>query len=221
MRGKISPSVMCADYLNLEGTIKSLVQAGVEYLHFDIMDGNFVPNFTLGPDLLNSIREITTIPFDIHLMVKSPERHLKLFNVKPGDIISVHQESTLHLQKILQSIKELGARPSVALNPATPIYSIENVLDDIEVVLIMTVNPGFAEQKLIPATLRKIANIHKFLIDMGYNSIEIEVDGNVSFENARKMKEAGADIFVAGKSSIFIKNKDIGILTAELRKSII
>lgn len=221
MRGKISPSIMCADFRNLEDIVKILEQAGVEYLHFDIMDGNFVPNFTLGPNILNSIREITTIPFDIHLMVKSPERHLELFNVKPGDIISVHQESTLHLQKILQSIKESGAQPSVALNPATPIYSIENVLDDIEVVLIMTVNPGFVGQKLIPATLRKIANLHKFLFDSGYNSIEIEVDGNVSFENARKMREAGADIFVAGTSSIFIKNKDIGILTAEFRKSII
>ena len=114
----------------------------------------------------------------------------------------------------------MGARPSVALNPATPIYSIEDVLDDIEVVLIMAVNPGFAGQKFIPAMLRKIANLKKFLINNGYNNIEIELDGNVSFENAKKMREMGADIFVEGTSSIFIKNKDMRILTEKLRKSI-
>ena len=220
MKGKISPSIMCADFRHLEDNIKILEQAGVEYFHFDIMDGSFVPNFTLGPDLLNSVREITVIPFDIHLMVESPEKHLKLFDIRLGDIISIHQESTLHLQMVLQSIRDLGARPSVAINPATPIFSIENVLDDIEVVLVMAVNPGFAGQKLIPSVLRKIANLKKFLIDSGYDSIEIEVDGNVSFENAKKMREAGADIFVAGTSSIFIKNKDIQTLTEKLRKSI-
>ena len=220
MKGKISPSIMCADFLHLEENIKILEQAGVEYLHFDIMDGSFVPNFTLGPDLLNSVREITAIPFDIHLMVNSPEKHLNLFDIRQGDIISIHQEATFHLQRVLQSIKEMGARPSVALNPATPIYSIEDVLDDIEVVLIMAVNPGFAGQKFIPAMLRKIANLKKFLINNGYNNIEIELDGNVSFENAKKMREMGADIFVAGTSSIFIKNKDIQILIEKLRKSI-
>src|SRR4030066_1229150 len=218
MKGKISPSIMCADFLHLEENIKILEQAGVEYLHFDIMDGSFVPNFTMGPDLLNSVREITAIPFDIHLMVNSPEKHLNLFDIRQGDIISIHQEATFHLQRGLQSIKEMGARPSVALNPATPIYSIEDVLDDIEVVLIMAVNPGFAGQKFIPAMLRKIANLKKFLINNGYNNIEIELDGNVSFENAKKMREMGADIFVAGTSSIFIKNKDKQILIEKLRK---
>lgn len=220
MKGKISPSIMCADFLHLEENIKILEQARVEYLHFDIMDGSFVPNFTLGPDLLNSVRKITTIPFDIHLMVNSPEKHLNLFDIRQGDIISVHQEATFHLQRVLQSIKVMGARPSVAINPDTPICSIEDILDDIEVVLIMAVNPGFAGQKLIPAMLRKIANLKKFIFNNGYNNIEIEVDGNVSLENAKKMREMGADIFVAGTSSIFIKNKDIRILTEKLRKSI-
>jgi len=220
MSGKISPSIMCADFRHLENNIKTLEQVGVEYLHFDIMDGNFVPNFTLGPDLMRSVREITNIPFDIHLMVDHPENHIALFDIKPGDLVSVHQESTVHLQRTLQKIKDCGAKAAVALNPATPIYSIEDVLDDIDVALIMTVNPGFAGQKLVPATLRKIANMKRYLKENGYGHIEIEVDGNVSYENARKMREAGADIFVAGTSSLFIKGESISETARELRKSI-
>jgi len=220
MGGKISPSIMCADFRHLEENIKILEQARVEYLHFDIMDGSFVPNFTLGPDLMRSVREITEIPFDIHLMVQHPENHIALFDLKPGDIVSVHQESTIHLQRTLQKIKDSGAKPAVALNPATPIYSIEDVLDDIDVVLIMTVNPGFAGQKLVPATLKKITNLKKYLTENGYGHIEIEVDGNVSYENARKMREAGADIFVAGTSSLFRKGINILDSAVELRKCI-
>lgn len=220
MPGKISPSIMCADFRHLEESIKILEQVGVEYLHFDIMDGSFVPNFTLGPDLMRSVREITNIPFDIHLMVQHPENHIALFDLKPGDLVSVHQESTVHLQRTLQKIKDNGAKAAVALNPATPIYSIEDVLDDMDVVLIMTVNPGFAGQKLVPATLRKIANMKKYLKENEYEHIEIEVDGNVSCENARKMREAGAEIFVAGSSSLFIKGVSIAASAEELRKSI-
>jgi len=220
MGGKISPSIMCADFRRLEENINLLEKAGVEYLHFDIMDGNFVPNFALGPDLVRTIREITGIPFDIHLMVRHPENYIDLFDIRPGDIVSVHQEATVHLQKTLQKIKDLGARPSVALNPATPIYSIEDIMDDIAVVLIMTVNPGFAGQMLVPATLKKIANAKKYLGEAGYGHVEIEVDGNVSCENARKMREAGADIFVAGSSGIFIKGRDLQGCVDELRRSI-
>lgn len=220
MQGKISPSIMCTDFRHLEENIKILEKAGVEYLHFDIMDGSFVPNFTLGPDLMKSVREITDIPFDIHLMVQHPENHIALFGLKPGDLVSVHQESTVHLQRTLQKIKDYGAKAAVALNPATPIYSIEDVLDDIDVVLIMTVNPGFAGQKLVPATLRKISHMKKYLAENGYEHIEIEVDGNVSCENARKMREAGADIFVAGTSSLFIKGMDILDSAVKLRKCI-
>lgn len=221
MNGKIAPSIMCADFRHLEENIKLLEQAGVEYLHFDIMDGSFVPNFTLGPDLMKAVREITNIPFDIHLMVKHPENHIALFDVRPGDIVSVHQESTIHMQRTLQKIKDYGAKAAIALNPATPIYSIEDVLDDIEVVLVMTVNPGFAGQKIVPATIRKIANLKNYLIEKGYDNIEIEVDGNISYENARKTREVGADIFVAGTSSLFIKGINILSSAEELRKCII
>jgi len=220
MGGKISPSIMCIDFKHLLENIKKLEDVGVEYLHFDIMDGSFVPNFTLGPDFMKSVREITNIPFDIHLMIEHPENHLELFDIRPGDLVSIHQESTFHVQRTLQKIKDYGAKASVALNPATPIYSVEDVLDDIEVVLIMTVNPGFAGQKLVPASFKKIVRMKKFLIDSGYAKIEIEVDGNISCENAKKMRAVGAGIFVAGTSSLFIKGKDLIVSAGELRQCI-
>ena len=220
MGGKVAPSIMCANFKHLEDDIKILEKNRVEYFHFDIMDGNFVPNFTLGPDVVKAVRELTDIPFDIHLMVERPENHLSLFEIREGDIVSVHQESTIHLQRTLQKIKDYGAKAAVALNPATPIYNIEDVLDDIEVVLIMTVNPGFAGQKLIPRTLRKIGRLKKYLTENTDRNIEIEVDGNVSYENAVKMREAGADIFVAGTSSLFIKGMAIDKTLSELRRCI-
>jgi len=221
MPGKISPSIMCADFRNLENAIKKLKEAKVEYLHFDIMDGHFVPNFTLGPDILKSIREITNIPFDIHLMVQNAENYLELFDIRPGDIVSVHVESTKHLQRLLQKIKQLEAKVAVALNPATSIYMIEDVLEDLNIVLVMTVNPGFAGQKLVPATLKKIVRLDKYLQEKGFGHIEIEVDGNVSYENAKKMRTAGADIFVGGTSSIFIKGKSIVENIKKLRACIV
>ena len=195
MPGKISPSIMCADFRNLESTIKKLEAAKVEYLHFDIMDGNFVPNFTLGPSILKCIREITNIPFDLHLMIKNPENHLNLFEVRLEDIVSVHVESTIHLQKLLQKIRQLGAKVAVALNPSTPICMIEDILGDIDIVLVMTVNPGFAGQKLIPSSLEKIARLRRYIFEKGYPNIEIEVDGNVSYKNAKKNACCGSRYF--------------------------
>ncbi|WP_071141000.1 ribulose-phosphate 3-epimerase [Sporanaerobacter sp. PP17-6a] len=209
MTSKISPSLMCIDFTNIEEDIKLLKASNVDYLHFDIMDGNFVPNYTFGPDFMNSIRKITDLPFDIHLMVENPERKLDFFNIREGDIVSIHYESTTHVQRVLEKIKDLGVTPSIALNPSTPICCIEDILDDIGVVLIMTVNPGFAGQKMIPAMLNKIGRLRHYLDIKGYKSIEIEVDGNVSFENSRRMKKAGANIFVAGTSSIFSNRKNI------------
>lgn len=217
MTGKVSPSIMCVDFVHLEDSVRALEKAGVEYIHVDIMDGKFVPNFTLGPDFVRALRAMTNIPLDIHLMIEDPEKHLELFQPQPGDIITVHQEATVHLQRTLQQIKALGAKSAVALNPATSIHTIEDVLDDLDAVLIMTVNPGFAGQKLVPATIKKIKRLKEYLAQNDYSHIEIEVDGNVSFENAKKMREAGADIFVAGTSSIFKKDQDIFDLTEEFR----
>lgn len=217
MAGKIAASLMCVDFSDIKGSIKKLEQANIDYLHIDIMDGRFVPNFTLGPDFVRSIRKMTDIPCDIHLMVCEPERHIAIFEPREGDIISVHAEATVHLQRTLQSINETGATAAVALNPATPVDSLRYVLDDIGVVLVMTVNPGFAGQKLVPATLEKIADVRRLLED---RDIRIMVDGNVSLENARKMHAAGADIYVAGTSSLFIEGRDLLECAAELRDAI-
>ena len=209
MKGMSSPSMMCIDFKKLEDSVKILKQLEIEYLHFDIMDGEFVPNYTLGPDFMRVVRSITDIPFDIHLMVQRPEDKLAFFDIRPGDLVCVHQESTVHLQRVLQRIRDLGARAGVALNPATQISTLEDVLDDIDVILIMTVNPGFAGQKLIPATIGKIGRLKEYLKLHGSERITTEVDGNVSFDNARIMRQAGADIFVAGTSSLFSSNADL------------
>jgi ribulose-phosphate 3-epimerase len=207
MAGKISASLMCIDFSEIKSSIKKLEQVKIEYLHFDIMDGKFVPNFTLGPDFLRSIREMTDIPCDIHLMVYEPERHIELFAPRKGDLVSVHAESTVHLQRTLQLIRSTGATAVVALNPATPADLLDYVLDDIGAVLVMTVNPG----------LQKILDVRQMI--MG-RSIEIEVDGNVSLENAVEMRARGADIFVAGSSSLFMRNRSLVECAADLRDAI-
>lgn len=199
----VSPSMMCADALNLGADAVQLDHAGVQYFHYDIMDGDFVPNFMLGPDVIKAVRKVSNVPADIHLMVNHPQRHLHLLDLRPGDVVAVHQESTIHLQRTLAAIKATGAKAAVALNPATPLCTLEDVLDDIDMVVIMTVNPGFAGQKLVPATLPKITRLRRMLDEKGLGHVRIEVDGNVSFENAVKMRAAGADLFVAGTSAVF------------------
>jgi ribulose-phosphate 3-epimerase len=215
--GKIAPSIMCANFANLGRDIQELEAAGVEYLHFDIMDGSFVPNYTMGPDIMRALRKITDIPFDVHLMIDKPQDKLSYFEFQKGDLVSVHQEATVHLQRTLMKIRETGAGAAVALNPATPLSVIEDVLDDINAVLIMTVNPGYAGQKLVPSTLGKISRLRAMLDASGHSDVEIEVDGNVSFENAVRMRDAGASIYVAGTSSIFIKNMSIPDASKKLR----
>jgi ribulose-phosphate 3-epimerase len=200
---------MCADFFALEKTIRDFEALGIELIHVDIMDGSFVPNFTLGTDFIKALKKNTSIPLDIHLMINDPEAKLDWFEFGEGDYVCLHIESEPHIQRALASIKARGAKPMVALNPGTPITAIEELLDVIDGVLIMTVNPGFAGQKLVPSTLSKITRMREYLDSHGYPDIEIEVDGNVSFENAKKMTEAGADIFVAGTSSIYAKGGDM------------
>ena len=211
---------MCADLTHLAADLEALEAAKADYLHLDIMDGQFVPNFTLGPDFLKAVRSISSLPVDIHLMVERPELHLQLFDPQPGDIVCVHQEATYHLQRLLQTIRDLGAKPAVALNPATPIHMLEHVLEDLDMVLIMTVNPGYAGQKLVPASLPKIRAMRQ-LLDGANPDAEIEVDGNVSFANASRMGEAGANIFVGGSSSIFHPGFTIDEAMAKLRGCVI
>lgn len=206
MKIKTCPSMMCADIFSLEKVISTFEDNSIDYLHIDVMDGSFVPNFSLGTDYCRLLKERTDIPLDIHLMINEPENKIGWFPIEKNDYVSVHVESTKHLQRALARIKEKGAKPMAALNPATPLCMIENVLDDIDAVLIMTVNPGYAGQKLIPSTIKKIEETRSFLDSRGFTDIEIEVDGNVSFENAVKMKKAGANMFVVGSSGFFSKD---------------
>ena len=203
MKPAISASLMCADLLNMQRDLDLLAEAAVEYLHFDIMDGRFVPNMMLTPDFARAVRRGSAIPFDIHLMVESPERMIPMFDLRPGDVVSVHTESTAHVHRALAMVRERGATAALALNPATAIECAREVLPDVGMVLLMTVNPGFAGQKMVPQALDKIRRMRAWLDDLGYPGIAIEVDGNCSFENAPRMAAAGADIFVAGSSSVF------------------
>lgn len=209
MKTKVSASIMCADLLNLKKDIHLLEEAGVDYLHWDIMDGLFVPNFSMNQDFMKEVRKITDIKFDTHLMVTRPERYLKKFAEAGSDLMVVHVESTIHIHRVIQQIKEMGLQVGVALNPATPLNSIKYLIYDIDLILIMTVNPGFAGQKMIPATLDKIKETRE-LIKKNDINVDIQVDGNVSFRNAIKMHKCGANAFVAGSSSIFNKAVTIG-----------
>lgn len=220
MEKKISPSLMCADFLNLGAELKKLEKGGIEYLHVDIMDGVFVQNYTLGTDFVKKLHVATNIPLDIHMMVTNPELKIDWFELKPGDYVSVHYEAATHLQALLAKIHARGAKTMLAINPGTPISVMEEVLPDLDAVLVMTVNPGFAGQKLVPQTIDKIRRLRKWLDETGYAHVEIECDGNVNWENARKMSEAGANIFVAGTSSLYAAGSDLDENIARMRRVI-
>ncbi|MBQ7038757.1 MAG: ribulose-phosphate 3-epimerase [Clostridia bacterium] len=220
MKKQISPSVMCVDFFKLKETIEEFEKLNIDYLHVDIMDGHFVGNYTLGTDFVKALKKETTIPLDIHLMVEKPESVLEWFEFGENDYVSVHLESTCHLQKVLSAIRAKGAKSMVAINPATPICMLETILEDIDAVLVMTVNPGFAGQKLVKSTLKKIADLRAYLDENGFENVEIEVDGNVSFENATLMSKAGGNIFVAGTSSMFSKDFSLEYGATKLRESV-
>lgn len=215
---KLSASLMCANLLEIEKDIRKLEKSGVEYLHMDIMDGVFVPNLMLNNLFLQAVRSITNLPFDIHLMITNPERKLDWFDIRPNDIVSIHYESTSNVLGSLQLIEEKGALPGVALSPATSVESIRYLLDNIKIVNVMAVNPGFAGRKMVPMTLQKIKDTREILNNLGYEHIMVEVDGNVSLDNAPLMRESGADMFVGGSSGLFLSNIDIQDAVQDLRE---
>jgi ribulose-phosphate 3-epimerase len=220
MKGlKISSSLMCADLLRLKDEIAELEAAGVDWLHFDIMDGHFVPNLTFGPDVVRNLRPASELPFDVHLMVDEPIRYSDRFIEAGADILVVHAEACRHLQRTLAAIRDLGAQPGVALNPATPLSALDYVLDDVDMVLLMTVNPGYAGQELVPATIPKIATLADRL-EREKRDIILQVDGNVSPENGRKMAAAGATAFVAGTASVFAEGVTRAEGTRALREAV-
>jgi ribulose-phosphate 3-epimerase len=196
---KLAPSILSADFARLGEQIDMVARAGADYIHVDVMDGHFVPNITIGAAVVASIRTVTSLPLDVHLMIEHPERYISDFVQAGADIITVHVEASPHLHATIQLIKELGARAGVSLNPATPIGAVEEFLHHADLVLIMSVNPGFGGQAFIPETLPRIANMRKILDDRGL-SAELEVDGGINADNAPDIVEAGADVLVAGNS---------------------
>jgi len=205
-RGKISASMMCSDLINLKETIQIFEEQDVEYLHIDMMDGTFVPNFGLGVDYIRGIRKLTNIPLDIHLMIKNPEYKLQWIGIQQTDIVSVHYESSFQVQRVLDWLEPFGCKRFLAINPATPIYVLEEVLEYIDGINLLMVNPGFAGQKIIPSTMKKARKVFELLERYGKENIVVEVDGNITPENGRKLREMGAGIFVAGTSAIFKGN---------------
>lgn len=204
-----SASLMCADLLNLESSIRELEKAGVDYLHIDIMDGAFVPNITLGFDLINAIKRITDIPLDIHMMVEEPGRFIEGMKLSKNDVVCVHYESEKHIHRTLEMIKNKGCKAGLAINPQTPVECAEPLAEYIDMLLVMTVSPGFAGQKIFAGAQRKVEKARTLLNEWGLSGVPIEVDGNISLENGRKLSLKGADIFVLGTSSLFLKDKTL------------
>ncbi len=198
---KIAPSILSADFARLGEEIKRIAAAGADYVHIDVMDGHFVPNITIGPLVVKAIRPITDLPLDVHLMIEKPADYIPAFAEAGADIIVVHAEADRHLHRTVQMIKGLGKKAGVSLNPATDLSALEMILPDLDLVLLMTVNPGFGGQTFISNCLPKIAALRRKIDDLGL-PVELEVDGGVKIENINEVAAAGADVFVAG-SAVF------------------
>ncbi len=196
---KIAPSILSADFAHLADEVRAAQDAGADYIHLDVMDGHFVPNLTIGPDVVADVRRVTSLPLDVHLMIESPELLAKRFVDAGADILTVHQEVCLHLSEVLSEIHRLGARAGVAINPATPIETLGEVLSDVDLVLVMTVNPGFGGQKMIPSTIDKARRMAGLMAASG-SAAELEVDGGITPDNASLLVQAGARVLVAGSS---------------------
>ena len=196
---KISPSILSADFVRLAEEIKATEEAGAHMLHIDVMDGHFVPNITIGPAVVASIRKITGLPLDVHLMIEEPDKFLKDFVSAGADILTVHFEASVHLHRTVQWIKESGVKAGVSINPATSIWNLENILHDVDMVLLMSVNPGFGGQEFISNTLEKLRLLKTTMTEAGLSPL-IEVDGGVKIDNAKEIVDAGADILVMGSA---------------------
>jgi len=214
---KIAPSILAADFANLASEIKAVEKAGADWLHIDVMDGHFVPNLTIGPPVVASLRKVTGLPLDVHLMIEKPDNYLEAFAQAGADILTVHVETCPHLYRTLESIHKLGKKAGVALNPATPLSFLEPILEEVDLILIMSVNPGFGGQKFIPQALSRIQTVREWI--KKYNlKVDLEVDGGISENTLSEVVKAGANVFVAG-SAIFSKN-DYNKIIRQFREKI-
>ncbi len=209
---KISPSILSADFSRLGEDVQAVDRAGADYIHIDVMDGHFVPNITIGPLVVEALRKVTSKPLDVHLMIENPDLYIADFARAGADIITVHQEAVPHLHRTVQLIKSLGKKAGVSLNPATPVETLDIILDELDLVLIMSVNPGFGGQSFIPSALDKIRALRQRITERGL-STELEVDGGVKIDNIREVVAAGADVLVAG-SAVFNTENYAATITA-------
>ncbi len=196
---KLAPSILASDFSQLGNVVKQTGEGNADMIHIDVMDGQFVPNITWGPDIIKSIRPYTNVPFDVHLMIENPDRYIQAFVDAGANIITVHVEACNHLHRVIQQIKLAGVKVGVVLNPATPVQVLDPVLHELDMVLLMSVNPGFGGQKFIPSTIDKIKQV-KVMINQINQQIDIEVDGGVTLDNVKEVVQAGANVIVAGSA---------------------
>jgi len=215
---KIAPSILSADFARLGQQIAEAEAGGADYIHVDVMDGHFVPNITVGPLVVKAVRRVTSLPLDVHLMIEEPEQYIAPFAKAGADILTVHVEACPHLHRVVQQVKELGVRAGVSINPATPLSSLEEVLPFVDLVLLMTVEPGFGGQEFIEGMLSKIRRLRDILDERGFNC-ELEVDGGINAETAPKVVAAGAEVLVAGEA-IFGAEEGIAEAMKRIRESI-
>ncbi|MNO15897.1 Ribulose-phosphate 3-epimerase [compost metagenome] len=196
----IAPSILSADFAALGAEVAEAEASGGDWIHVDVMDGHFVPNITLGPPIVQAVKAHTSLPLDVHLMIENPERYIPEFAAAGASVITVHAEACVHLHRVVHQIKELGLLAGVAINPGTPAAAVREVLEDVDMVLVMTVNPGFGGQSFIPGTLKKIRQIREWAREVNHTSLRIEVDGGIAEATAPLVAEAGADVLVAGNA---------------------
>ena len=218
--GKIAPSILSADFTRLGEEIKDVEKAGADYIHIDVMDGHFVPNITIGPMIVKAAKRVTDLPLDVHLMISDPDYFIEDFAKAGASIITVHAETLNHLHRTIHLIRDKGVRPGVVLNPATPLGVVEYVLDQLDMVVLMTVNPGFEAQKFIPEVIPKIRRLRKMVNDLNL-SLEIEVDGGIDPEIIGRVSSAGADVFVAGSAIYYSKDykETIGLMRERMSEA--